>query len=42
MKKAADEITKILKACGCAPVVSGNKIKVNAPTIKGGKKQCQQ
>ena len=37
MNKATEQITNILRACGCTPTVSGNKIKVNAPVIKGGK-----
>ena len=37
MNKAAEQITSILRACGCDPQASGNKIKVNAPITKGGK-----
>lgn len=37
MNKATEQITNILRACGCDPQASGNKIKVNAPTLKGGK-----
>lgn len=37
MSKAAEQITSILRACGCDPQASGNKIKVNPPILKGGK-----
>lgn len=37
MSKATEQIINILRACGCDPQASGNKIKVNAPISKGGK-----